>query len=166
MFEALKDSKTFQNQPKLPRLPIPPLEDTARRYLRALQGLQDPDEHEQTKQAVEDFLNGDGPRIQQKLIEYAADKPSYIEEFWYESYLLHSDPVVLSLNPFFILECVLTLSTLLFEAMFTDYISLLVTVDTLHANLPHPETTPHRPGVLKSSAPHPSYSPLSHSSMI
>jgi len=31
---------------------------------------------------------------------------SYIEEFWYESYLSHSDPVVLALNPFFILEYV------------------------------------------------------------
>lgn len=31
---------------------------------------------------------------------------SYIEEFWYESYLAHSDPVVLALNPFFVLECV------------------------------------------------------------
>lgn len=30
--------------------------------------------------------------------------PSYIEEFWYESYLSHSDPVVLALNPFFVLE--------------------------------------------------------------
>jgi hypothetical protein len=50
--------------------------------------------------------------------------PSYIEEFWYdrpatvplfledlnftlyryESYLQHSDPVVLALNPFFVLE--------------------------------------------------------------
>jgi hypothetical protein len=29
---------------------------------------------------------------------------SYIEEFWYESYLSHSDPVVLALNPFFVLE--------------------------------------------------------------
>jgi len=31
---------------------------------------------------------------------------SYIEEFWYESYLSHSDPVVLALNPFFVLEYV------------------------------------------------------------
>lgn len=31
-------------------------------------------------------------------------RPSYIEEFWYESYLQHSDPVVLALNPFFVLE--------------------------------------------------------------
>lgn len=35
---------------------------------------------------------------------YATDKSSYIEEFWYDSYLQYTDPVVLNLNPFFLLE--------------------------------------------------------------
>ncbi|KAF8734289.1 hypothetical protein AX14_003458 [Amanita brunnescens Koide BX004] len=95
---------TFAFQDKLPKLPIPPLEDTCRRYLRALEYLQDEHEHAETKAAVQDFLQTDGPRIQEKLTEYAKDKASYIEEFWYESYLSHSDPVVLALNPFFVLE--------------------------------------------------------------
>ncbi|KAG9033901.1 hypothetical protein FRB95_014104 [Tulasnella sp. JGI-2019a] len=98
------EGQTFKHQSKLPKLPIPPLEDTCRRYLRALEGLQDPLEHERTKRAVEEFLHGDGPRAQEMLKAYAADKISYIEEFWYESYLSQSDPVVLSLNPFFVLE--------------------------------------------------------------
>ncbi len=74
------------------------------RYLKALEGLQSEKEHETTSKAVHDFLHGEGARLQAKLLEYAADKASYIEEFWYESYLSHSDPVVLSLNPFFVLE--------------------------------------------------------------
>lgn len=32
--------KTMAHQDKLPHLPIPPLEDTMKRYLRALEGLQ------------------------------------------------------------------------------------------------------------------------------
>lgn len=32
--------KTFQGQGMLPKLPVPPLEDTMRRYVRALEGLQ------------------------------------------------------------------------------------------------------------------------------
>ncbi|KAJ8489499.1 hypothetical protein ONZ51_g2896 [Trametes cubensis] len=98
------ESRTFSRQNELPKLPIPPLEDTCRRYLTALEGLQDPREHAETRRAVEDFLHNDGPRVQEKLREYAMDKASYIEEFWYESYLSHSDPVVLALNPFFVLE--------------------------------------------------------------
>jgi carnitine O-acetyltransferase len=120
--------KTFAYQDRLPHLPIPPLEDTCKRYLKALEALQDEYEHEETKKAVKDFLENDGPRIQQKLIEWGKRKDrcvwthtrsvsrltrpqhihSYIEDFWYESYLSHSDPVVLALNPFFVLECVPT----------------------------------------------------------
>ncbi|TFK24664.1 carnitine acetyl transferase [Coprinopsis marcescibilis] len=96
--------KTFSHQDKLPKLPIPPLEETCQRYLRALEALQDKDEHEATKAAVKDFLENEGPAIQKKLISWAKTKNSYIEEFWYESYLSHSDPVVLALNPFFVLE--------------------------------------------------------------
>uniref|UniRef100_A0A0W0FAL4 Putative carnitine acetyl transferase n=1 Tax=Moniliophthora roreri TaxID=221103 RepID=A0A0W0FAL4_MONRR len=96
--------KTFSCQDKLPKLPIPPLEDTCKRYLRALEALQDEEEHARTKLAVQEFLENDGPIMQEKLLEYAKDKDSYIEEFWYESYLSHSDPVVLALNPFFVLE--------------------------------------------------------------
>ncbi|KDQ50285.1 hypothetical protein JAAARDRAFT_42285 [Jaapia argillacea MUCL 33604] len=97
-------SRTFAGQEKLPKLPIPPLEDTCRRYLQALEGLQDPREHEHTKKVVEEFLKGEGPKIQERLKAWAANKDSYIEDFWYESYLMHSDPVVLALNPFFVLE--------------------------------------------------------------
>ena len=41
---------------------------------------------------------------QEKLIDYASTRASYIEEWWDDSYLSYSDSVVLSLNPFFILE--------------------------------------------------------------
>ncbi|KAH8824225.1 acyltransferase ChoActase/COT/CPT [Flagelloscypha sp. PMI_526] len=99
-------NETFKHQDGLPKLPIPPLEDTCRRYLTALEALQDPEEHAQTKTCVDEFLRdpSQGPRIQARLQEYAKDRDSYIEEFWYESYLHSSDPVVLSLNPFFVLE--------------------------------------------------------------
>ncbi|KII91956.1 hypothetical protein PLICRDRAFT_38814 [Plicaturopsis crispa FD-325 SS-3] len=97
-------ARTFAFQDKLPKLPIPTLEETCGRYLTALEGLQDENEHAQTKKAVQAFLEGEGPRIQEKLKAWAENKHSYIEEFWYESYLSHSDPVVLALNPFFVLE--------------------------------------------------------------
>ncbi|KIY44626.1 acyltransferase ChoActase/COT/CPT [Fistulina hepatica ATCC 64428] len=98
--------RTFEYQPQLPKLPIPPLVDTCRRYLRALEGLQDSDEHARTKAAVDQFLlpDGEGEALQRKLQEWNGTHDSYIEDFWYENYLSHSDPVVLALNPFFVLE--------------------------------------------------------------
>lgn len=40
-------------------------------------------EHEETKIAVQEFLEQEGPELQAKLNTYATDKSSYIEEFWY-----------------------------------------------------------------------------------
>lgn len=116
--------ETLKHQDALPKLPIPPLEgphllplsvqlgvlistctDTCKRYIRALSGLQNPSDHAKTKQVVDDFLKKDGPPLFKTLKDYAATRESYIEEFWDESYLGYEDSVVLSLNPFFILEC-------------------------------------------------------------
>ncbi|GAA5828545.1 hypothetical protein JCM11251_000843 [Rhodosporidiobolus azoricus] len=96
--------KTFAGQEALPKLPIPPLEDTMKRYLKALEGLQSHSEHARTEAVVQDFLQNEGPELHERLKDYAASKASYIEEWWTESYLSHSESVVLSLNPFFILE--------------------------------------------------------------
>lgn len=83
---------------RLPKLPLPKLEDTCKRYLRALEPLQDEEDHQKTKSVVKDFLeSGEGAKWQKKLEEYNESVDSYIEEFWYESYLSFQDSVVLSL---------------------------------------------------------------------
>lgn len=76
-----KPGITFAAQDKLPKLPIPDLEDTCKRYLGSLEPLQSAREHADTKRAVEDFLHNDGPGLQEKLKNYSADQSSYIEQF-------------------------------------------------------------------------------------
>ncbi|CAI4212523.1 unnamed protein product [Parascedosporium putredinis] len=95
---------TFAGQETLPKLPIPELEQTCDRYLAALKPLQSYREHADTKHAVREFLKNEGPDLQEKLKKYALEKTSYIEQFWYDSYLNFDNPVVLNLNPFFLLE--------------------------------------------------------------
>ncbi|PHH81143.1 hypothetical protein CDD82_1286 [Ophiocordyceps australis] len=95
---------TFAAQEKLPKLPIPDLESTCHRYLDVLRPIQSPRDHAETRIAVDEFLRGDGPDLQEKLKAYAHGKTSYIEQFWYDSYLNFDNPVVLNLNPFFLLE--------------------------------------------------------------
>ncbi|KAJ5677146.1 mitochondrial carnitine O-acetyltransferase [Penicillium maclennaniae] len=99
-----KQGLTFANQDSLPKLPIPDLEDTCRRHLDSLVALQGPREHEESKAAIREFLKTDGPSLQEKLKNYASSKTSYIEQFWYDSYLNFDSSVVLNLNPFFLLE--------------------------------------------------------------
>lgn len=42
--------------------------------------------------------SGEGEELQRSLLEYAADKDSYIEEFWDDSYLTANSSVVLNLK--------------------------------------------------------------------
>jgi carnitine O-acetyltransferase len=44
-------------------------------------------EYSETEHVVHDFLEREGPGLQEKLIKYAENKDSYIEQFWYDSYL-------------------------------------------------------------------------------
>lgn len=99
-----KPGITFASQDKLPKLPIPELESSCKKYLAALEPLQNAREQHETKIAVEEFLRSEGPELQERLKKYATGKSSYIEQFWYDSYLNFDNPVVLNLNPFFLLE--------------------------------------------------------------
>ncbi|KAL2265479.1 hypothetical protein VTJ83DRAFT_6579 [Remersonia thermophila] len=102
--EKRKGGVTYAHQDALPKLPIPDLEQTCQRYLAALKPLQSPREHAETRHAVHEFLRHEGPVLNEKLKKYAEGRTSYIEQFWYDSYLNFDNPVVLNLNPFFLLE--------------------------------------------------------------
>jgi len=72
---------TFAAEDKLPKLPIPDLESSCKKYLEALKPLQSPREQADTKAAVEEFLKSEGPELQERLKKYATGKTSYIEQF-------------------------------------------------------------------------------------
>ena len=76
-----KAGVTFAAQDKLPKLPIPDLDSSCKKYLEALEPLQTNGEHEDTVNSVNEFLKGEGPELQDKLKKYATDKSSYIEQF-------------------------------------------------------------------------------------
>ncbi len=76
-----KPGITFAAQDKLPKLPIPDLEATCRRYLASLDPLQTAREHHDSERAIDEFLRTDGPLLQDKLKHYAEGKTSYIEQF-------------------------------------------------------------------------------------
>lgn len=97
--------------PILKRLPIPPLEDTFDRLLQRIEPLQDDRQNSRSRNNILSAENLNAMRIlQEKLVEYdnwlARESPesSYIEQFWYDSYLLYSQSVVLNVNPFFQLQ--------------------------------------------------------------
>ena len=76
-----KPGITFASQDKLPKLPIPELDSSCKKYLAALKPLQTSKEYNDSQHAVEDFLKADGVALQEKLKKYASGKANYIEQF-------------------------------------------------------------------------------------
>ncbi|OAQ94510.1 carnitine acetyl transferase [Purpureocillium lilacinum] len=86
-------------QDSLPRLPVPTLEETAKRYLKSLHPLLSPAEFETSKAAVAEFVKpgGVGHRLQDKLVARREDPATknWIYEWWNDAaYLAYRDPVV------------------------------------------------------------------------
>ncbi|KAG2336740.1 hypothetical protein BDR05DRAFT_896328 [Suillus weaverae] len=69
-----RPGRTFANQHTLPKLPIPSLDISCKRYLAALRCLQDDNERAATQHAVRTFLDGEGPILQEKLIERTPER--------------------------------------------------------------------------------------------
>ncbi|CAK9296202.1 unnamed protein product [Gordionus sp. m RMFG-2023] len=104
-YEYLADSVIPTNhfQASLPRLPIPKLEDTCFRYLNSQKALlPNIKEYNFTEKCVTDFLNNDGPKLQQQLIEkdQRNKQNSYISDLWFSYYLQDRRPLALNTNPF------------------------------------------------------------------
>ncbi|XP_025727433.1 carnitine O-palmitoyltransferase 2, mitochondrial isoform X2 [Callorhinus ursinus] len=83
-------------------LPIPKLEATIKRYLRAQKPLLDDGQFRKTEQFCKSFENGIGKELHEQLV--AQDKQnkhtSYISGPWFDMYLSARDSIVLNFNPF------------------------------------------------------------------
>lgn len=92
----------------IPRLPVPKLQDTCERFLKTIAPLVSPGELEDARSACKEFLNGEGPELQELLLQYDrsehARDGSYIETFWDDAYLAPRDPIPINVNPFFIIR--------------------------------------------------------------
>ena len=83
----------------LPRLPVPSLEETAKRYLKSVHPLLQPDEYRTTEAAVQKFLEPDSfaQTLQKRLVSRRDDPKhrNWIIDWWNEAaYLAPREPVV------------------------------------------------------------------------
>jgi carnitine O-acetyltransferase len=89
----------YKYQKDLPRLPVPPLQETASRYLLSVQPLLTEAQFAETSRKVEDFISpgGLGPQLQARLEEFASNPkvPNWLAETWDDyAYMSYRDPVV------------------------------------------------------------------------
>ena len=83
----------------LPRLPVPTLEETAKRYLKSVHPLLSPTEYAQTEKAVHAFVApGSFGHTLQKRLNDRRDDPqmkNWLSEWWnHAAYLGYRDPIV------------------------------------------------------------------------
>uniref|UniRef100_A0A8C2DCI6 Carnitine O-acetyltransferase n=1 Tax=Cyprinus carpio TaxID=7962 RepID=A0A8C2DCI6_CYPCA len=84
------------HQEGLPKLPVPPLQQTCERYLTALTPIVDPEELNHTRQLLEEFQKpgGVGDRLQKGL-----EQRVFLSLYHFHSYLDYRMPVVIHSSP-------------------------------------------------------------------
>lgn len=99
-------TRTFGNEDRLPRVPVPTLEDSGRRFLEWCAPLLTPEELAETEAAVAEFLAGPGPELQARLEEYdrSPGVRSWLDTFWPYRYLGRRDRIALNANFFFLFQ--------------------------------------------------------------
>ncbi|HEX2298600.1 MAG TPA: choline/carnitine O-acyltransferase, partial [Pseudonocardiaceae bacterium] len=99
-------TRTFGNEEILPRVPLPDLESSCERFLTWCAPLLTPDQLEQTRAAVEEFLAPGSPaRVLHAALERYDAEPgvhSWLDTFWPYRYLGRRDRIALNANFFFL----------------------------------------------------------------
>ncbi|NUS42352.1 MAG: choline/carnitine O-acyltransferase [Mycobacteriaceae bacterium] len=98
--------RTFGNEDRLPRVPLPSLDDSCTRFLRWCTPLLTAEQLAQTTAAVEAFRAADSPAraLHAELERYNADPAvhSWLDDFWDTRYLGRRDRIALNANFFFL----------------------------------------------------------------
>ncbi|WP_018811390.1 choline/carnitine O-acyltransferase [Salinispora pacifica] len=97
---------TFENEGKLPSVPLPTLEETCARFLEWSGPLLTAQEFADTEAAVREFeqADGPGPKLHADLVRYNEDTAthSWLDYFWPARYLGRRDRIALNANFFFL----------------------------------------------------------------
>ncbi|XP_018413912.1 PREDICTED: choline O-acetyltransferase [Nanorana parkeri] len=96
------ESKSSQDAEELPKLPVPPLQQTMDMYLKCMKHLVSEEQYKKSKAVVEKFVmpGGLGEILQQKLLERREKTESWIHEYWLDDmYLNNHLPLPVNSSP-------------------------------------------------------------------
>ena len=102
---------TFAAQARLPKLPVPELEQTLRKLKETLKPIaHHVEEYDAAVAKVDDFARGLGPKLHKRLLKRREETDHWLEEWWdNDAYLAYRDSVVVNVSYF----CECSISVLL-----------------------------------------------------
>ncbi|XP_053307216.1 choline O-acetyltransferase [Spea bombifrons] len=85
-------AKSCDDSESLPKLPVPPLQQTMDMYLRCMKHLVTEEQYKKSKTNVEKFMmpGGVGEMLQQKLLEKREKTENWIHQYWLDDMYLHN----------------------------------------------------------------------------
>ncbi|KDO18882.1 hypothetical protein SPRG_15834 [Saprolegnia parasitica CBS 223.65] len=92
---------TYAHQADLPSLPVPDLQQTARKYLESIAPFVTKEELQHTTELMQDFVgpNGQAHALQEALLERAATERNWLAEWWeYAGYTSYRAPTAIDIN--------------------------------------------------------------------
>ena len=124
----------LRNQETLPLLPIPKLEHLLE-FLQWIEPIVDREEFQESQEALAEFImpNGDGEKLQKKLIEVSKSQSSgWLAPLWNDMYLEYRGQLVCNMNYYALLEnvnyksqyTVATLGAKLIYELIREYIEI------------------------------------------
>ncbi|KAM8924854.1 choline O-acetyltransferase [Pelodytes ibericus] len=94
--------KSCEDAESLPKLPVPPLQQTMDRYLTCMKHLVTEEQYRKSKSSVERFLvsGGVGEMLQQKLLERREKTENWLHQYWLDDmYLNNRLPLPVNSSP-------------------------------------------------------------------
>ncbi|XP_077067453.1 carnitine O-palmitoyltransferase 1, liver isoform isoform X2 [Siphateles boraxobius] len=89
----------YSFQSSLPRLPVPPVKDTVRRYLESARPLMDDEQYKRMEGLAKDFEKNLGPKLQWYLKLKSWWTSNYVSDWWEEYiYLRGRGPIMVNSN--------------------------------------------------------------------
>ncbi|KOX81081.1 Carnitine O-palmitoyltransferase 1, muscle isoform [Melipona quadrifasciata] len=89
----------YSFQGSLPRLPLPSVEDTMKRYLRSVRPLLDDENYSRMETLANEFQKGIGAKLQRYLILKSWWATNYVSDWWEEYvYLRGRSPIMVNSN--------------------------------------------------------------------
>ncbi|XP_065148305.1 carnitine O-palmitoyltransferase 1, liver isoform isoform X1 [Paramisgurnus dabryanus] len=89
----------YSFQSSLPRLPVPPVKDTVKRYLESARPLMDDEQYKRMESLAKDFEKNLGPKLQWYLKLKSWWASNYVSDWWEEYiYLRGRSPIMVNSN--------------------------------------------------------------------